>query len=933
MTPERYFRLSKSDVDNLLIRWSDGGEFLERVSPADAGTSFLHREEVACFLEGFTSLADPLDFHLIVFILNFIVDCPGFHRSPRGLRNAGAFADEFCRDLPRAADAPPVTQLVMHLLRPPIDVSVSRFSTNDPTETEDRSKYFDKYRHFFMNSLAQFERGEIRHRLEHGRGPFGSAGEEIADRIEPITERSIETILESLIRRPRLASAERWVPQLEGSLALPPRRLEPELLPIGGYTDISTRGEPERILPFQFALEPIEFLRRFAERELLYYHREEPKSPTPRDLVVVLDQGVRTWGYIRLIIVAAAIALVKRAGEKRENWLFAATSVGGIIVDPAEVDDEAIGEVFEASDLSPNPAEALALVLKDRSRIESDIVLLTHRLNLIEPEVVTAARGIAAGSRLFSVGVDGDGIVELGRMIDGFSIAIGKSRVAIKPDPQPKAIISSDNRNQFDSRPWTGDVETLPYPFALGVQGPIGVDMLAFDYDGRSLIVSDREGMIQRRGLDGSFIGVIPGLKDDRTLARPRRTLPLPNGLVLLTEMDSRNKHNRTYSIIFSYYNYTRSLMRCLKKEESRMILSLYYDQRRNAVVLVDDPRSVTRTAISLDLFDSPRTPADQRVDNYLDASGIVSEPNDPDPFSNHVYIFNKVKIDLKSSSIRNYRSPLLSNYNGRTIYFDAEGDSWTYAPTRDGIASTFGASILSAKLAENAIAIEYRSQSDRTEIHVLNRRRGEPIATFDLSDQRRGRSITYAISRKGDSLAYQDRNANVIRLLDPSTRTESTLKILTGRPQETPIVMVSKFYMLIHMDHRSFALDWKSGVLEITRSRRNLLLPDEKALASRCHALKPIAQVDSNATGRVIAALDAGVSVLLDRYGQIFVQNARGKLVCAFFTIRNEVCGRTPEGARFGPPDVVGGAETPQAFAKFGSALAEAFQDYRDPI
>lgn len=931
MTPESYFRLTKSDNDILLVRWSVGGEFLERIAPFGAESSFLHREEIAFFLEGFGARGDAIDFRLVVFLLNEFVDFPGFHRSPRGLRNAGAFAAEFCRDLPRLLYAPSVTQLIMHLRRPPIDASVTRFSTNDSTEIEVRSNPVDDFRQFYMIRSTEFERDEIRHWLEHGRGPIGSAGEDVADRIEPIAERTIETIVESLIRRPRSAAAARWIPQLEGSLALPPRRLEPATLPIGGYADVSTRGEPERILPFQFALEPIEFLRRFAERELLYYHREEPKSPTPRDLVVVLDQGVRTWGDVRLIIIAAAIALAKRDVEKRKNLLFAATSSGGLIVDPAEVDDEALGEMFDASDLSPDPAEALARVVKDRSRIESDIVLFTHRLNLIEPAVVAAARGIAAGSRLFSVGVDGDGVVELGTMIDGRSIAIGKSRVEFEPDPPPKSITSSDSHLIIDPWNWTGDVESLPYPFALGVQGPIGDDMLAFDYDGRSLIVSDQKGMLQRRGLDGSFLGVIPSLPDGGVLVRPRRTLPLPNGLAVFTASEIIDKRNGTFSFLLLYYDFNKLRMRCLKKEESRMVYSFYYDPRRNSIVLVDDPESRTRTAISVELFDSPRTPADQNVDNYLEASRIVGEPNGPDSFSNYVYIYNGINKNLESPSSQMNRSAQLSNHNGRTTYFDVDGYSWTYAPTRDGIASHFGASIISARLGESAIAIEYRSQSDRTEIHVLNRRRGEPIATFYLGDQKRGRTVAYAISRKGDFLAYQDQNENAIRLLDLSTRTKSTLKVLTGRPKKTPIVMVSEYYIIIYTDNRSFVLDWRSGVLEITRSRRNEPPPEEKVLTSRCRILQPLAQADSNATRRTIASLDAGVSVSLDRYGQIFIRNARGKLVCAFFTIRDKLCGRTPEGARFGPSDVVGGEETPRAFAEFGAALTEAFQDYRD--
>src|SRR5207237_1186936 len=83
--------------------------------------------------------------------------------------------------------------------------------------------------------------------------------------------RSLARVLAALLERPRLAGAQTYVPQLVGALTLPPRRLTPQELPIGGYTDIVTRGQVEHLLPAQFALDEMEFLRRFAEKELLYY--------------------------------------------------------------------------------------------------------------------------------------------------------------------------------------------------------------------------------------------------------------------------------------------------------------------------------------------------------------------------------------------------------------------------------------------------------------------------------------------------------------------------------------------------------------------------------------------------------------------------------------------------------------------------------------
>ena len=110
----------------------------------------------------------------------------------------------------------------------------------------------------------------------------------------------------------------RVISRLEGALSLPPRRLDRSELQTDGYSDLTTRGTPEQILPIQFALEDEEFLRRFAERELLYFHRETPRPPAVEEMVLLLDQGVRTWGDVRLVLAGAAMALARQA-ERRSD--------------------------------------------------------------------------------------------------------------------------------------------------------------------------------------------------------------------------------------------------------------------------------------------------------------------------------------------------------------------------------------------------------------------------------------------------------------------------------------------------------------------------------------------------------------------------------------------------------------------------------------
>ncbi len=145
---------------------------------------------------------------------------------------------------------------------------------------------------------------------------------------------------------------------------MPPRRLAWAELQNGGYADLTTKGAPEQILPIQLAYEREEFLRRFAEHELLYFQREEPRQPTTEELLILFDQGVRTWGDVRLVLASAALALLRQAERRRIAIKLAATSNDGEPIDAATIEPGALTALLEASDLSAHPGRALGALIR-----------------------------------------------------------------------------------------------------------------------------------------------------------------------------------------------------------------------------------------------------------------------------------------------------------------------------------------------------------------------------------------------------------------------------------------------------------------------------------------------------------------------------------------------------------------------------------------
>ncbi len=295
------------------LRWAHYGEAIEFLEGPAAGRTFAFAAEVAAFLEGMGSAGGTLPGFGFVLHLLYLVglgDRAARHGERRAicveqiaapfrelgcpLRNAGALCAWLSRAAPRAADPPHVADLQEILTAgswvPQMVLSHPLLGAMD--QAEEPGLAAAELVELICRAANLLSDSEIRHWLRHGRGSVASG----VDPPMPPQARSLAETLAELERSPRLAGVGRLVSRLEGAISLPPRRLAWSELQDGGYADITTKGAPEQILPIQFALEQEEFLRRFAARELLYFHREEPRQPTAEEIILLLDQGVAHLG-------------------------------------------------------------------------------------------------------------------------------------------------------------------------------------------------------------------------------------------------------------------------------------------------------------------------------------------------------------------------------------------------------------------------------------------------------------------------------------------------------------------------------------------------------------------------------------------------------------------------------------------------------------
>jgi hypothetical protein len=911
------------------LRWSGQEDALVDAS----NRTFAFSEQIAEFLEGFASEGRVVAFHYLLHWVDLLTveratTTPSiqqlqkvFANTGRNWRFAGALAAKFCDSVPEAPDPPDLGAVGKRLRNRafPIRWFTSQFHETQypPVQPPIAPAAFEAE---MVRRLEAYSEADLRTWLRTGRGPIKDA-ERLAE--EPPTPRSLARVLAELVQRPRLSGAQTYVTQLVGALALPPRRFVPQELPIGGYSDIVTRGEVEHLLPTQFALDELEFLRRFAEKELLFFRREEPPAQNRQELVVLLDQGVRTWGDVRLVLSAAALAFGKQAIARKTPFFLATTGNHGKVVEPTGEDGEALGQLVEASDLSLNPGLALEQTLETPSEALRDVVLLTHPRNLREEDVLSAARRVGVNDRLFAVALDAHGQVEVSEIRRGTPIKVRQFHVDFAPSqPKPRPKPASD----APGTPWTGDVETIPYPFRLGTEPH--VTHLDFDYGGEWLLTVSGQRLLHLWKLDGLAQEMLPAPYRDPKLGPVGTVLGVIGvlaGFVLAVRCNGR--------LVLAHYDLARRHCRLLALDPYPYDkANLYYQRDTHCVLVLDMYRRATKTV-------------DLRLDHLhvapiLDASATAL---DEKPLSNRqLPAFNRELPWFNYSPGREYYPPgwtdqAYGEYDGITgkliVHQSMGGPSRTIMPIMDGARCLKHSALHNLQLAGDIVAMRVKRQDIGECITLARSSDGAIVREYPVV-RNKHKIARHLLSFDGSRIALlrSDHRVEVEPVSDSSLPSLTTR--VGGFTMEALLYVGTHCVLLNLGSSRQFwhLFDWAGGKLEHHYLRTPIRHDERRGTpafpikGSRTPykpggtELWPGCGLQDR--GRFLECVQRGLWFVLDRFGQVAILDQGEQVLAMFVAFRDRHAAWMPDGTRCGSLTLSLGHATPDAAEKIGRAL-----------
>lgn len=130
-----------------------------------------------------------------------------------------------------------------------------------------------------------------------------------------------------------LSGLGRLAHDLLAAVTLPRPVAQLEDLPLGGVSDISNRGPLDRLLLSELAHDDLTLAVRVANGEALYLRREQPPRQPPRQRLILLETGIRSWGVPRLFATAVALALAATTDAATRAVCYRASGNGLVPVD------------------------------------------------------------------------------------------------------------------------------------------------------------------------------------------------------------------------------------------------------------------------------------------------------------------------------------------------------------------------------------------------------------------------------------------------------------------------------------------------------------------------------------------------------------------------------------------------------------------------
>jgi hypothetical protein len=191
-------------------------------------------------------------------------------------------------------------------------------------------------------------------------------------------------LFDQLSDDPKTVSLVRLAKHIVAALRIPMHSQGSGDQSYGGISDITNRGNYDKLLLSELAHDDLLLMARLVNNEALYFRREEPPDNPKLQRTILLDSTLKMWGMPRVFALSAALAVVKNS---KHGELIEAYVLGGSKYKETGLDSkENIIKTLETLDPAMHCGVALESIIKDIPASEqNEYILITDEQSIKDP--------------------------------------------------------------------------------------------------------------------------------------------------------------------------------------------------------------------------------------------------------------------------------------------------------------------------------------------------------------------------------------------------------------------------------------------------------------------------------------------------------------------------------------------------------------------
>ncbi|NIF07126.1 hypothetical protein F3J23_16960 [Chryseobacterium sp. Tr-659] len=304
---------------------------------------------------------------------------------------------------------------------------------------------------------------------------------------EEATADTDKDFIKELIEEPKTFQVGSLIKRIWSGLKIPMRHLSPGEQPIGGISDMTNKGDFNRMLLSEFANEDEVFMNRVANNEALYIQREIPPEENIFERIILIDTSLRNWGAPKVLAFASAIAVIKHPKAHSECKVFALGQTAvPISLNKVEEVVENLNQVSPVLEVS----EALEKFFNEQhTEKDIEVFFITHQENLNDAKVLKVVHENRDQLK-FLVTTASDGEINFYKHHKGARKHIQKIKLPLQElwanPPQQKKTVTQINGKKTD----------LPQNYPILFPTPVN-KIAQFLYEGEFFILSSKKQLLK----------------------------------------------------------------------------------------------------------------------------------------------------------------------------------------------------------------------------------------------------------------------------------------------------------------------------------------------------------------------------------------------------------------------------------------------------